>query len=158
PAVLATVAAHPCKPDRILPAIVLGYEVAVRAAAARDFPSLSTLVSGPWVGYGVVAAASWLRELPEDTIEQALAIAGATAPNLSAIAYSKVMGNHIKEGIPWATASALAAVDFAVEGFTGPTDLFDNDAIFDRKTLRCGLNGAGLNRDWAIRGIYFKPY
>jgi 2-methylcitrate dehydratase PrpD len=153
PAVLATVAAHPCKPDRILPAIVLGYEVAVRAAAARDFPSLSTLVSGPWVGYGVVAAASCLRDLPRATIEQALAIAGATAPNLSAIAYSKVMGNHIKEGIPWATASALAAVDFAVEGFTGPTDLLDNDAIFDRKTLRDGLGG-----DWAICGIYFKPY
>jgi len=63
------------------------------------------------------------------------------------------MGNHIKEGIPWATASALAAVDFAVAGFTGPTDLLDNDAIFDRKTLL-----EGLGDGWAIRGIYFKPY
>jgi 2-methylcitrate dehydratase PrpD len=153
PAVLATVAVHPCKPERILPAIVLGYEVAVRAAAARDFSALTTLVSGPWVGYGVVAASSWLRDLPVATIEQALAIAGATAPNLSAVAYSKVMGNHIKEGIPWATASALAAVDFAVAGFTGPTDLLDNEAIFDRKTL---LNGLGDG--WAICGIYFKPY
>lgn len=153
PAVLATAATHSCKPERILPAIVLGYEVAVRAAAARDFSALTTLVSGPWVGYGVVAAAAWLRDLPDATCEQALAIAGTTAPNLSAIAYSKVMGSHIKEGIPWATASALAAVDFAVAGFTGPTDLFDNDAIFDRKTLLSGL-GDG----WAIRGIYFKPY
>jgi 2-methylcitrate dehydratase PrpD len=153
PAVLATAATHACKPERILPAIVLGYEVAVRAAAARDFSALTTLVSGPWVGYGVAAAASWLRDLPCASIEQALAIAGATAPNLSAIAYSKVMGNHIKEGIPWATASALAAVDFAVAGFTGPTDLLDNDAIFDRKTLL-----EGLGDGWAIRGIYFKPY
>lgn len=153
PAVLATASAHSCEPERILPAIVLGYEVAVRAAAARDFPALTTLVSGPWVGYGVAAAASWLRDLPAASIEQALAIAGATAPNLSAIAYSKVMGNHIKEGIPWATASALAAVDFAVGGFTGPTDLLDNDAIFDRQTL---LNGLG--EGWAIQGIYFKPY
>jgi 2-methylcitrate dehydratase PrpD len=153
PAVLATAAAHSCKPERILPAIVLGYEVAVRVAAARDFTALTTLVSGPWVGYGVVAAASWLRDLSGASIEQALAIAGTTAPNLSAIAYSKVMGNHIKEGIPWATASALAAVDFAVEGLTGPTDLFDNTAIFDRKTL---LNG--LDEGWAIRGTYFKPY
>jgi 2-methylcitrate dehydratase PrpD len=153
PAVLATAAAYPCKPERILPAIVLGYEVAIRAAAARDFLALQTLVSGPWVGYGVVAAAAWMRELPGATIEQALAITGATAPNLSAIAYSKVMGNHIKEGIPWATASALAAVDFAVEGLTGPSDLLDNEAIFDRGIL---LNGLG--DDWAIRGIYFKPY
>jgi len=153
PAVLATASAHSCQSERILPAIVLGYEVAVRAAAARDFAALTTLVSGPWVGYGVVAAASWLRDLPCAAIEQALAIAGATAPNLSAIAYSKVMGNHVKEGIPWGTASALAAVDFAFEGLTGPTDLLDNDALFDRRTL---LNG--LDDGWAIRGIYFKPY
>jgi 2-methylcitrate dehydratase PrpD len=157
PAVFATAAVHRCKPEKILPAIALGYEVAVRAAAARDFPSLTTLVSGPWVGYGVVAAASYLRDLPPATIEQALAIAGATAPNLSAIAYSKVMGNHIKEGIPWAAASALAAVDFAAEGFTGPTDLLDNDALYDRKILLEGL-GEGLGDGWAIRGIYFKPY
>jgi len=157
PAVFATAAVHRCAPEKILPAIVLGYEVAVRAAAARDFPELTTLVSGPWVGYGVVAAASALRGLPLATIEQALAIAGATAPNLSAIAYSKVMGNHIKEGIPWATASALAAVDFAVGGFTGPTDLFDNDALYDRKTLLEGLDDAP-GEGWAIRGIYFKPY
>jgi 2-methylcitrate dehydratase PrpD len=153
PAVLATAAAHSCKPERILPAIVLGYEVAVRAAAARDFSALTTLVSGLWVGYGVVAASSWLRDLPGATVEQALAIAGATAPNLSAIAYTKVMGNHIKEGIPWATASGLAAVDFAAEGFTGPTDLLDNHAIFECKTIL-----SGLGDEWAIRGIYFKPY
>jgi len=153
PAVLATAAVHSCKPERILPAIVLGYEVAVRAAAARDFSALTTLVSGPWVGYGVVAASAWLRGLAGSTIEQALAIAGASAPNLAAIAYSKVMGNHIKEGIPWATASALAAVDFAVEEFTGPADLLDNEAIFDRRTLLDGLGGG-----WAIQGIYFKPY
>lgn len=153
PAVLATAAVHSCGPERILPAIVLGYEVAVRTAAARDFAALTTLVSGPWVGYGVVAAAAWLRRLPAATVEQALAIAGATAPNLSAIAYSKVMGNHVKEGIPWATASGLAAVDFAAEGFTGPIDLLDNDAVFDRKTLL-----GGLGDDWAICGIYFKPY
>ncbi|WP_395019721.1 MmgE/PrpD family protein [Dongia sp.] len=157
PAVFATAAVHRCNPEQILPAIVLGYEVAVRAAAARDFSRLTTLVSGPWVGYGVAAAASWLRGLPPATIKQALAIAGATAPNLSAIAYSRVMGNHIKEGIPWATASALAAVDFAAEGFTGPTDLFDNDALFDRKTLLDGLSDS-RDEEWAIRSIYFKPY
>jgi 2-methylcitrate dehydratase PrpD len=96
---------------------------------------------------------SALRGLSLATTEQALAIAGATAPNLSAIAYSKVMGNHIMEGIPWAAASALAAVDFAVEGFTGPVDLLDNDVLFDRKILL-----ERLGDDWAIRGIYFKPY
>jgi 2-methylcitrate dehydratase PrpD len=153
PAVLATVAAYRCSAERILPAVVLGYEIAVRIAAARDFAKLTTLVSGPWVGYGAAAAAAWLRGFEPRAIEQAIAIAGATAPNLSAIAYSKVMGNHVKEGIPWATATALVAVELAAEGFTGPVDLLDNDAAFDRGRLL-----EGLGSEWAIDGIYFKPY
>jgi 2-methylcitrate dehydratase PrpD len=111
------------------------------------------MVSGPWVGYGAAAAAAWLRGLDTPAIEQAIAIAGTTAPNLSAIAYSKVMGNHIKEGIPWATATALVAVELADAGFTGPVDLLDNEAIYNRSQL---LDGLGSN--WAINGIYFKPY
>lgn len=153
PAVMATAAECKCPTHRILPAIALGYEIAVRVAASRDFASLTTLVSGPWVGYGAAAAAAWLRGLEPRAIEQAIAIAGSTAPNLSAIAYSKVMGNHVKEGIPWATATALVAVELAAQGFTGPDDLLDNERVFDRGRL---LDGLGT--DWAINGIYFKPY
>jgi 2-methylcitrate dehydratase PrpD len=153
PAVLATACAYPCPPERILTAIVLGYDIAVRVASSRDYAALTTLVSGPWVGYGAAAAAAWLRRLDASAIEQAIAIAGTMAPNLSAIAYSKVMGNHIKEGIPWATATALVAVELAAAGFTGPVDLLDNEAIYNRGELLDGLGS-----DWAINGIYFKPY
>ncbi|RWI89926.1 MAG: MmgE/PrpD family protein [Mesorhizobium sp.] len=153
PAVMATASECKCPTNRILPAIALGYEIAVRVAASRDFPTLTTLVSGPWVGYGAAAAAAWLRGLEPRAIEQAIAIAGSTAPNLSAIAYSKVMGNHVKEGIPWATATALVAVELAAQGFTGPDDLLDNERVFDRGRL---LDGLGT--EWAINGIYFKPY
>lgn len=153
PAVLATAAACAASDDRILTAIALGYEVAVRVAASRDFAALTTMVSGPWVGQGAAAAAAWLRGLDAATTAQAIAIAGASAPNLAAIAYSRVMGNHLKEGIPWATATGLAAVDLAAAGFTGPTDLLDNDVLFNGNRL---LDGLGTQ--WAIEGIYFKPY
>ncbi|AZO22623.1 MmgE/PrpD family protein [Mesorhizobium sp. M1E.F.Ca.ET.045.02.1.1] len=153
PAVMATAAECKCSSNRILPAIALGYEIAVRVAASRDFGTLTTLVSGPWVGYGAAAAAAWLRGLEPHAIEQAIAIAGSTAPNLSAIAYSKVMGNHVKEGIPWATATALVAVELAARGFTGPVDLLDNESVYNRGRL---LDGLGV--EWAINGIYFKPY
>ena len=96
---------------------------------------------------------AWLRGLDTPAIEQAIAIAGTMAPNLSAIAYSKVMGNHVKEGIPWATATALVAVELAAAGFTGPVDLLDNEAIYNRAQLLDGLGSS-----WAINGIYFKPY
>lgn len=153
PAVLTTAAAHRISDQRIFTAIALGYEIAVRIAASRDFAALTTMVSGPWVGQGAAAAAAWLRGLGPIATMQAIAIAGASAPNLAAVGYSQIMGNHLKEGIPWATATGLAAVDLAAAGFTGPTDLFDNAKLFDRDRLL-----GGLGTSWAIEGVYFKPY
>jgi 2-methylcitrate dehydratase PrpD len=153
PAVLATAVRFEIEDDRILTAIALGYEVAVRIAASRDYAALTTMVSGPWVGQGAAAAAAWLRGLGPEATAQAITLAGASAPNLAAIAYSRVMGNHLKEGIPWATATGLAAVDLAAAGFTGPTDLLDNDKVFHPVKLV-----DGLGHTWAIEGIYFKPY
>ncbi len=151
PAVLATAAGYGVTEERIPAAIVLGYEIAVRIAASRNFAALTTMVSSPWVGQG--AAAAWLRGLGAEATAQAIAIAGASAPNLAAVGYSRVMGNHLKEDIPWATATGLAAVDLAAAGFTGPTDLLDNRSLFSRDVLT-----GGLGSRWAIEGIYFKPY
>ena len=153
PAVLAT--AEICDADAadVLVAIALGYEIGVRIAAARELNKLDTLVSGPWCGQGAAAAAAWLRGLSVEKMAQAIAIAGSTAPNLAAVAYSRVMGNHVKEGIPWATATGMSAVDLAAAGFTGPIDLFDNPDLYDAKELT-----GELGASWKIDGTYFKPY
>ena len=153
PAVLATAEVYGADADRVLTAIALGYEIAVRIAAARDLGNLDTLVSGPWCGQGAAAAAGWLRGLTPDDLAQALAIAGSSAPNLTAVAYSRVMGNHVKEGIPWATATGLAAVDLAATGFTGPLDLYDHEDHYDPAKL-----SHGLGNSWLIDSVYFKPY
>lgn len=153
PAVFAAAPSLDASSEDILTAVVLGYEIAVRVAAARDFAKLTTLVSGPWVGFGAAAALAWLRRLDVEKTAQALAIAGTMAPNLAAISYSRVMGNHVKEGIPWATATAMIAVDLAAQGFSGPIDLLDHPALFDSGRLIYNLGS-----DWAINGIYFKPY
>ena len=50
PAVLATACAYPCPPERILTAIVLGYDISVRVASYVDYAPLTTLFSGPLVG------------------------------------------------------------------------------------------------------------
>ncbi|MCG8356787.1 MAG: hypothetical protein MI920_14550, partial [Kiloniellales bacterium] len=83
----------------------------------------------------------------------ALAIAGSSAPNLTAVAYSRVMGNHVKEGLTWATATGLAAVDLAATGFTGPLDLYDHEDHYDPAKL-----SHGLGESWLIDSVYFKPY
>lgn len=153
PAVVAAAHGQGIGTDRLLTAIVLGYEIAIRIAASRDLSRVDTLVSGRWVGQGVAAAIAWMRQLTEPQTAQAIAIAGTSAPGLAPVAYSRVMGNHLKEGIAWATATGMAAVDLAAAGFTAPIDLLDNPALFEHQTLM-----AGFGQAWEIERIYFKPY
>ncbi len=153
PAVLATAEVLKADAGQVLTAIALGYEISVRIAAARDLSKVDTLVSGRWCGQGAAAGAAWLRGLSVRQIAESIAIAGVTAPNLTAVAYSRVMGNHVKEGIAWAAATGLAAVDLAAAGFTGPLDLLDNDAHYDPACLI-----EGLGERWHMDEIYFKPY
>jgi 2-methylcitrate dehydratase PrpD len=137
----------------VLTAMTLGYEAAVRIAAARDFTKLYALSTGRWGAYGVVAAAGWLKAVQPAQLAQALVIAGELSPWLVGSGFSQFMGNHVKEGIPWATHLGLMALDMACEGTTGPLDLFDNPEHYDGEKIT-----RDFGSDWRIDGVYFKPY
>ncbi len=153
PAVLAALDASPFSAQRVLLAIAIGYEVGVRISGARDLKNVPTTNSGLWGGQAAAAAIGALRQLSPLQIAHAIAIAGITAPNQSATAYTRHRGNSVKEGIPWAAANGLLAASLAGEGFTGPIDILDEPGRFDRARL---LDGLGT--DWHIEGTYFKPY
>ncbi len=153
PAVIATAEAVGADAEGVLTAIAIGYEIGVRIAAARDAGTLHTFDSGLWCGQAVAAAAGWLRGLETTRLAHAIAIAGTTAPGQTATAYTKLMGNHVKEGIPFATAMGLLAVELAGAGFTGPIDFLDDESRYDRSILTSGL-GVG----WHLETVYFKPY
>lgn len=136
----------------VLAALVIAYEVAVRAAAARHPATLDTFSTGRWCGFGAAAARCWLEGRGPEVLSHALAISGIHAPLQSASAYSRI-GHHAKEGIPWGTFTGLAAVDLAAQGFIGPLDLWDHPGHYDGRKI---LDGFG--RDWAILRTYFKPY
>ncbi|ASY73836.1 Immune-responsive protein 1 (plasmid) [Sinorhizobium fredii CCBAU 83666] len=152
PAALTIAEIEGATPDRMLAAIALGYEVALRISAARDINSIRTTDTGRWCGYGVVAAAGWLKRLPAKIIAEAMAIAGHTASSQSATGWTK-LGHAVKEGIAFATANALMAVDLALAGYTGPLDLLDDPERYDQNRLVANL-GCG----WEIEKGYFKIY
>ncbi len=137
----------------LIAAIAAGYEVAVRVSAARDFKRLDTLSTGRWCAYGTVAAAGLLGRDDPATLAQAFAIAGVLSPGLSAAGYSSVMGNQVKEGIPWAVMTGLTALELARRGFTGPLDILDHADYFDAAAITADL-GTGS----ALNSVYFKPY
>jgi 2-methylcitrate dehydratase PrpD len=153
PAVIATAEAIGADAERVLTAIALGYEIGVRISAARDFRSLHTFDSGLWCGQGVAAAVGWLRGLAPETIAHAIAIAGTTAPGQTATGYTRLMGNHVKEGIAWATATGMTAVELAAHGFTGPTDFLDDATRYDQTILT-----EALGERWHVEDVYFKLY
>lgn len=138
---------------QLIAAIVVGYDVAVRVAAGRDISRLETLSTGKWCNYGVAAASALLLGCTQEQMIQAMAIAGVHGPNQSAAEYSRVMGNHAKEGIPWSSLTGYMAVSLAVNGFTGPTDILNHPAHFEAESIV-----AGLGRAHAIDRVYFKPY
>ncbi|MCE5243439.1 MAG: MmgE/PrpD family protein [Desulfobacteraceae bacterium] len=153
PAALAAAEETGADAEELLAAIAVGYEVGIRVAAARDFAALDTCSTGRWCSYGAAAAGAFLRRLPAKKLAEALAIAGVQSPGLSASGYSAVMGNHVKEGIPWSTLTGLVALDLAELGFTGPTDILDHPSYFDRNAIL-----ANLGERYAIERVYFKPY
>jgi len=153
PACLAAAQDVDCSAGEFLAALVLGYEVACRVAAGRDLERLPTLASGRWVAYGVAAAAGRLRGLDAAGLAQALAVAGVLSPDLAAAGYSRLMGNLVKEGIPWATLTGLAAVELAGRGFSGPLDILDHPGYYQPRRIL-----EGLGESWAVEQVYFKPY
>jgi len=153
PAALGLAETGACSGQDLIDAIILGYEVAVRVAAARDFSRLDTLSTGRWCAYGVVAAGGRLLRMPPARLAQAMSIAGLLSPGLAAAGYSSVMGNQVKEGIPWATFLGLVALDLAHKGFTGPTDILDHPAYYYPERIV-----AGLGERFAVEEVYFKPY
>ena len=153
PAVLAALDASPCSTQQVLLAIAIGYEVGVRISGARDLKNVPTTNSGLWGGQAAAAAVGALRQLSPLEIAHAIAIAGITAPNQSATAYTRHRGNSVKEGIPWAAANGVLAASLAQTGFTGPIDILDEPGRFDPAKLVDGLGAS-----WHIEGTYFKPY
>lgn len=153
PAVLAVAPLLKSSAPQVLAAVAVGYEVGCRVAAARDLDRLATLSTGRWAPYGVAAAVGRLQGVAPPVLAQALAIAGVQAPDLAASGYSKLMGNHVKEGIPWAVLTGISAVALAREGFTGPLDILDHPDWYDARRIMAA-NDFGRS----VEAVYFKPY
>lgn len=133
--------------DELLLAIVAGYETGIRMAMGR----LNYAPSGAWAPYAVIAAAGLLQRSSPQTMAQAFGIAAQCAPALPG--FAGLMGSDVKEGIAWGSATGLAALELAREGFTGPAHIFDEPQLFAADRICAGLGGTAM-----IHGIYFKPF
>jgi 2-methylcitrate dehydratase PrpD len=149
PAAMAAAEKKDCSGSRFIEAIVVGYELGLRAGIASN---LGDIYYGSAFGgaFGATAAFGWILGLAPEQIIQALGITEMHAPN------SMLMGwiesrqiPMIKEGMGWAAASGVIGALMAQTGITGTLTIFN-----DRENS-VGLDGLG--RDYEIERRYYKP-
>jgi len=130
-------------------ALVLGYEVAIRAGIALHASVPDYHTSGAWNALGCAAVAARLLGLSADATRHALGIAEYHGPR------SQMMRciDHptmVKDGSGWGAFAGVSAAYLAADGFTGAPAI----------TIEAG--GAAepwsdLGRRWRILELYFKP-
>ncbi len=154
PAALAIAERTGASGREFLAALVAGYEVAVRASAARvPWYKDKMYSTGIWGVFGATAAAGKLLEFDEPTLQSALGIAGSHG----SFPPGGLQSNHamVKETIAWSGMTGVAAALLAQQHFVGPADFLDYSERWDTSALVAGLGDLG---DAAILSTYFKPY
>jgi 2-methylcitrate dehydratase PrpD len=150
PAVLAQAEALSVSGQDALAAIVIGYEIAVRAGAAFRLGPDDTISTGHWCSIGAAAAAGRVARLSRAQLASAIATAAAHAPRLVELGSE---AHDVKEGIAWSTHAGVVAVELAKQGYSGPLE------ALDQATYRRDLLVDGLGRDrLLVETAYVKPY
>ncbi|MEU8246712.1 MmgE/PrpD family protein [Nonomuraea sp. NPDC048916] len=168
PAALAAAQASGASGADTVAAVAAGLEVTVRLGMAGYDSELgnsvffehgqhATSICG---AMGGAVAAALLMGLGVDGVQHAL---GITASFASGIIEANRTGGTVKRlHCGWAAQSAVTAAGLTRRGFTGPPTVLEGRFGFFEAFLRgetdLGQVLDGLGEEWAVPGIFFKPY
>jgi len=150
PALLAALEVRgSCTGSEFLTAVVLGYEIGIRAGLIRHAVYPTYHSSGSWGAVGAAACTGRLLGLDRSHLKEALGTAEYHAPIAPMMKGIDVpcMG---KDSLGWGNMTGLASVFMARRGFTGVEPLFSEAPEKEWVT--------GLGRQYEILNLYFKPY
>lgn len=138
-----------CTGKNFLEAMIVGYEIAIRAGLIRHTLYETYHSSGSWGAIGGAAAAGKILNLNEETLVHALGVAEYHAPIAPMMKGIKTpsMG---KDSIGWGSFVAMMSALMAREGFTGIQPIFEdtpNSFLIE-----------GLGEQYKMMDLYFKPY
>jgi 2-methylcitrate dehydratase PrpD len=149
PVVLAAGEAAGCSGEEFLTALVIGYEIGIRAGLIRHATSATYHSSGSWGAVAGAAAGGRLMGLSPETLRHAMGSAeyhAPIAPMMKGID-TPSMG---KDSIGWGCMVAVNAILMARKGFTGIRPLFDDTP--EPAWIE------SLGRSYEMMNLYFKPY
>lgn len=133
-----------------LAALVVGYEIAGRAAIALHTTVSDYHTSGAWNALGVAAMASRLRCFTKEQLRQALGIAEYHGPRSQMM---REINNPtmLHDGSGWGALVGLSAAISAEIGFTGAPAVTVESTEVEQ-------HWADLGEFWQVEHQYIKPY
>lgn len=118
PAVLAAGEKNGVSGKQLLEALVIGYEVSIRAGRCWHDHHQVYQACGSWGSVGCAAAVAKLLNLNNRQIEQALGIAEYHAPN-APMMRDIADPSMVKHAIGWGAMTGVASAELAACGYTG---------------------------------------
>jgi 2-methylcitrate dehydratase PrpD len=140
----------------LLAAVVIGYEIAIRAAAVLNArPAERSYGSGAPGAYGAAASVARLLGLDAPRVRHALSIARCHLP---AAPVDRVReGAMVKESVGWGAFTGAMAARLAEKGFTGPGAGLDEPPHGPRPDASGSLL-ADLGVRYRISEVYVKRF
>lgn len=149
PILLASSEMTPASGQDVLTALVIGYEVGIRAGLIRHNTLPTYHSSGSWGAIAGAAAGGRLLGLDEEGLREALGTADYHAP-LAPMMRGIATPSMGKDSIGWGCLVAMSSLLLARRGFTGIEPLFQDTPREDWMS--------GLGHQYEIMNVYFKPY
>jgi len=132
-----------------LTALVIGYEIGIRAGLIRHATYKAYHSSGSWGAISGAAAAGKLLGLTREKLCHALGAAEYHAPIAPMMKCIELPGMG-KDSIGWGCMVAMMSVIMAEKGFTGINPIFDDSP--EKEWIN------SLGQSYEIMNLYFKPY
>ncbi len=174
PAALAAAQAVGASGADVVAAVAVGLEVTVRLGMAGYDRELgnsvffehgqhATSICG---AMGAAVAAGLVLGLDRDRLVDVLGITGSMASGI--IEANRTGGTVKRVHNGWAARSGVTAAELVQRGLTGPPSVLEgrfgffeaflHGSTVDLDAVTAGLDSMGSGADWAVPGIFFKPY
>ncbi len=150
PAILAVAEKTAAGGTALLEALVVGYEVSIRAGLIMQKHYGYYHGSGAWGAIGAAAAVARLLRLDAKQTLNSLGIAESYAPLTPVMRSVASPAMAPKDGVAWGAMTGVSAALLARRGYTGSPSLL-GDPAYNSDIFTLGAV-------WRIMHLYFKPF
>lgn len=156
PAALAVAEATGASHEEFLLAVLIGYEVGIRAAIAQHnrWPLFHS--SGTWGAVGAAAASARLLKLAPEHVDAALGLAEYHAP-VDLIMRAVAEPTMAKDAMGWGAHVGVTSAQLAAAGFTAHRSEFITDRL-SREITDLDADTTDLGNEWQVMNTYVKPF